>query len=68
VSERHHRLAVDADHLRLAPGVEVGEVPAQAEAGVVDEQVDVDAELGDLAGKLLGFGAEIARDHVRVGR
>ena len=57
VGEGDDRLAVDADHLGLALGIELEEAAAEAEAGVVDQQVDVDAELGDLAGQLRRLGS-----------
>ena len=60
VGEGDDRLAVDPDHLGLALGVEVQEAAAEAEAGVVDQEVDVDAELRDLAGS---FAASVARSH-----
>ena len=57
-------LAVDADHLGLALDRELREAAAKAEAGVVDQQVDLDAELLDLARQLRGLGAEVAGDDV----
>ena len=42
--------------------------PRSAEAGVVDQEVDVDAELGDLVGQLRRLGPEVALDHVGRGR
>ncbi len=62
--EDDDRLAVDPDHLRLALGGELGEAAAEAEAGVVDQEVDVGAEGRDLPGELVGVRAEIAGDDV----
>ena len=64
VGEGDDGLAVDPDHLGLALGVELEEAAAQTEAGVVHQQVHVDPELFDLAGKLRGLGSEVALDHV----
>ena len=48
--------------------VELEEAAAEAEAGVVDQQVHVDAELLDLARELGRLGGEVAVDDVGRGR
>ena len=59
--EHDDRLAVDPHHLGVAAlGSIVDEAAVGAEAGVVDEQVDLDAELGDLGRERGGVGAEVA--------
>ena len=64
----HHRLAVDPHHLGLALDRELAEAPAQPEAGVVDQQVHLDAELLDPAEQLGGLAGEVAGDDVCGGR
>ncbi len=64
---RDDGLAIEAHHFSLPVRVEVGEVAAHAEAGVVDEQVHVYAELLNLARQLRGLGGEVAVDHVSGG-
>ena len=55
-------LAVDAHLLDLALEVEVDEVSVGAEACVIDQQVDVGPELGDLAYERAGLGGEVTGD------
>ena len=62
--EDHDGLAVDPDHLGLALDGKVGEAAAEAEAGVVDEQVDLDTELVDLALQLPRVDSQVVDDHV----
>ena len=38
-----------------------------AEAGVVDQQLDLDTELGDPGGQRGGVGAEVAAEHAGLG-
>ena len=57
-------LAIDADNLCLALRVEFQEAAPEAEAGVVDEVIDLDPELLDLGRQLGRLGDEIALDHV----
>jgi len=68
VSERDDRLAVDADLLGVAARIVFHERPRGPEAGVVDEQLDVEAELRDAPGKGCRVPGEIAGDDVRLGR
>jgi hypothetical protein len=60
VGERDDGLAVDAHLLDLAVSVELHEASVGAEPGVVDEQVDAEPEVGDLAGKRASLGGEVA--------
>jgi len=48
--EGHHRLDQHLDLLQLASGVRFSERASRREAGVVDEDLDVEAELCDPAG------------------
>ena len=68
VGEGDDRLAVDANHLGLALGVELEEAAAEAEAGVVDQQVHITPSFSTSSGKLGRVGDEVALDDVRRGR
>ena len=63
--QRDQRLAVKPHLFGLSSGVYRGEAPMRAKAGVVDEQVDLQAEVGDPARQRRRVVDEIAGDHVR---
>src|SRR5262245_210205 len=67
-AEIHHRLDVEADHRQIPLVVAGGEVPLAAEAGVVDEDLDVPARGSDLLDQpgALGGIREVAGDHLRL--
>ena len=54
--------------LGVARRVVLQERAGGAEAGVVDQQLDLDAELGDPLRQRRRVGGEVAGDDVRVGR
>src|SRR2546426_5648417 len=64
--EGDHRLAVQPHQLGVALRVDLREAPVRAEAGVVHEQVDVEAALGGLAGQGGRVAGQVAGDHVRL--
>ena len=67
VGEPDHCLAVDAHHLGLPHRVELEEAAAESEAGVVDKQVHVGAELLHPAGQLFRLEGEVALDDIGRG-
>ncbi len=67
MGEGHDRLAVEPDLLRVARRIVVEEGAGGAEAGVVDQQADVDAELRDLFPQGGGLGRQVAGDRLGGG-
>src|SRR3954451_14544385 len=67
MAERYDSLAVEAHLLGLACGVVLDERAGGAEAGVVDEEIDLDPQLVDPLGERCCIGGEIAGDHLGVG-